>query len=273
MILRVCIVALSLSILSLFLFSFTITTKIANDVWSDLGITQQSGTEKIRNSFLNNYFDCYGVRNAKNIAAGNRVAVAKDLLTYAKQYINSAAFKTAYEETRNQSKPVKPEIKSLSKEEIRKNMIDEMEKSLREAEANMKKLSPEIQKSVQPVLDMQKKTIEEYKNPDNEVIDMMYQQQAYQQKGNEEQYEEDLKKWQENFPEDYKQLIKMRLQKYLDIATTVDFNATLIEKYGKNRFTNPLYEGKNKDWKMIYRAGKEVYNAARPFAEQWIGEL
>ncbi len=92
--LRICIVSLILSLLSLILLSFTVS-RAADDLWKQLGITQMQGTEKIRNSFMNGYLEYYGVKNAKNIAAVNRAAVTKDLLTYAKSYVNHATFKAA----------------------------------------------------------------------------------------------------------------------------------------------------------------------------------
>lgn len=271
--LRICTAALLLSILSLFLFSFTVTTKITNDIWNELGITQQQGTEKIRNSFLNNYLDYYGIRNAKNIAVNNRAAIAKDILLYTKQYISSNAFKEEYKKLREQTKPIKQQTTILTKEDIRKDMISQLQKSIQEAETNMKKLTPDIQKSLAPVIDMQKKNLQNYSKPDNEIIEMMYQQQFYIQKSKEEQYAEDLKKWEENYPADYKIVIKARLEKYLSIAAAVDFNAALTEKYNRKVFTNPSFESKSNDWKIIYRAGKEVYNAIKPLTETWIKEL
>ena len=62
-------IAFILSILSLFLFSFTVSVSIAGDIWQQLGIPQEQGTEKIKKTFLNNYLICihgqsrtYGIR-------------------------------------------------------------------------------------------------------------------------------------------------------------------------------------------------------------------
>jgi hypothetical protein len=57
------------------------------------------------------------------------------------------------------------------------------------------------------------------------------------------------------------------------VAGTVDFNAELVEKDRKKKFVNRAYEGKNYEWKMIFRAGKDVYDVAKVFAEQWLKEL
>jgi hypothetical protein len=53
----------------------------------------------------------------------------------------------------------------------------------------------------------------------------------------------------------------------------IDFNAALKESGGNKVFVNPAYEKKSNKWKMAFRAGKEVTEAARAFAQQWLKEL
>jgi len=38
-------------------------------------------------------------------------------------------------------------------------------------------------------------------------------------------------------------------------------------------FVNPLYERKQKEWKLAFRAGKPATDAMRAFAQKWITEL
>ncbi len=59
----------------------------------------------------------------------------------------------------------------------------------------------------------------------------------------------------------------------LETTKDVDFNAKLTEQYGKKRFVNPAYEAKSAEWKMAFRAGKEVTEVTRSFAQQWLNEL
>src|SRR6185369_13970450 len=61
------------------------------------------------------------------------------------------------------------------------------------------------------------------------------------------------------YPADAKQVVRNRLKDFLDISATVDFDAEV----SNGRFTNPEYQAKNGYWKMCYRAGKEVVQAAR----------
>ncbi|GAO41869.1 hypothetical protein FPE01S_01_08840 [Flavihumibacter petaseus NBRC 106054] len=245
---------------------------MAEDLWKKLGITEQQGMEKVRNSFLNGYLEYYGIKNLKSIAAGDRAAVTSDLLQYAKKFSQSADLKKAYGDLRENSKPVAPVKKDKSEEEIRKEQIAELETSVKNSEETIKKM-PDMEKVMRPTIDLLKQTIEDYKKPGNTMIKGMYQYQQMENDQRQKQYEEDVRTWEEEYPEKFELRLKSYLTKYLELAKTVDFSAKLEEKYGKKRFVNPQYEGKSSDWKMIFRAGPEVQSTALPFAEQWLKEL
>jgi hypothetical protein len=243
------------------------------DVWQQLGISKEKGLKNIEESFLNGAFYYYGADKAKNILAGDRAAVAKDLLAYVKQQVNSDAFKKQYDQQRNYAKPVKHEQVSRTKEDIRKEKIAEAEKSIKETEANLKTMKPEMVKALQPMLDLLKNNLKDYKDPNSKMIDLFYQSELMSQDNNVRSYEESMKQWEEEYPADYRQVIKKRLHKFIDLAGTVDFSAELKMVNGKKKFVNPLYEAKAYDWKQIFRAGKEVIDPAVAFARQWINEI
>jgi hypothetical protein len=67
--------------------------------------------------------------------------------------------------------------------------------------------------------------------------------------------------------------VKKRLDEFLTITKDVDFSAVLTTKYNKQVFVNAGYERKDARWKMAFRAGKEVVDPAREFAQQWIEEI
>jgi hypothetical protein len=271
--LRICITFFLLAIASLFLLSFTVSSRLTDDMWKQLGLTQAQGTEKIRNSFVNNYLDHYGIRNLKSIATGNRGAVAKILLEYTKKYVNSATFKIDYEKMRSQAKPIESTPRSVTKESIRKDKIEETKKLMKKTEEIIKTADGEMKKTMQGVLDIHKTNMKDYEDPNSKMINMLWQNELNDREKDKARFRDNMKNWETNFPVDYKVIIKSRLQKYLELAETVDFSAELVEKYGKKRFVNPKYEGKNDDWKMIYRAGKDVYEVTRTFAQNWLKEL
>ena len=74
---------------------------------------------------------------------------------------------------------------------------------------------------------------------------------------------------EKRYPSEAKELIKQRLKTFLDISATVDFDAQL----NGSMFANPEYEAKSGEWKMCFRAGKAVVQAAREEAQAWLKEL
>lgn len=74
---------------------------------------------------------------------------------------------------------------------------------------------------------------------------------------------------EKNYPSDATEMVKKRLTDFLEVSATVDFDAEL----NGSRFANPEYEKKSPWWKMCYRAGKPVIEAARDEAQKWLDEL
>ncbi|PWU00728.1 MAG: hypothetical protein C5B52_08405 [Bacteroidetes bacterium] len=70
-------------------------------------------------------------------------------------------------------------------------------------------------------------------------------------------------------PADPNEMLKMRLQEFLDVSATVDFGAQV----SGGRFVKSEYESKSPQWKMCYRAGKDVIQVAREEAQVWLKEL
>ncbi len=74
----------------------------------------------------------------------------------------------------------------------------------------------------------------------------------------------------EKYPKDPETLIKQRLQDFLELSNTVDFDARLTSS---GRFADEAYEQKDPLWKMCFRAGRDVVQAAREEARQWLLEI
>jgi len=259
------------ALFSIFLFSFSTSRSMADDIWKQLGMTKDQGLDGVKQSFLNGYLYYYGAKNAKNIALNNRGAVAKDLLTYTKQYVSSPIFKSEYEKLRKDAKPEEEVEKLRSKEDIRKEKIAETEKSIAKTVEIMKQ--KDMVKVMQPTLDLLKKTLEDYKQPDNKYIEAFYQYEIRESEDRKRSYRERLARWEKEYPVDFNVKIKERLQQFLTLSATVDFDAELKQVGNKKKFVNPTYEGKSYDWKQIYRAGKDVIEPSIKFAQQWLSEL
>ena len=74
---------------------------------------------------------------------------------------------------------------------------------------------------------------------------------------------------EKRYSSDVNELIKQRLNEFLELSATVDFDAQLNGRM----FANPAYEAKSQQWKMCFRCGKEVITAAREEAKAWLKEL
>ena len=74
---------------------------------------------------------------------------------------------------------------------------------------------------------------------------------------------------EKKYPSDPDEMVKKRLKDFLAISATVDFDAELNGWL----FVDPDYEKKPAEWKMCYRAGKNVVMAAREEAQKWLDEI
>ncbi len=193
------------------------------------------------------------IKTLANIIAGDEAAAAKELCQYIRDYVNSQEFLDEYNKKRQESKP------TYEPEQMNAESLDGMRTSMVELEtqlADLKKSPKEnaqIIAMMEPTLETQKASLSEYEDltPNNT-------------------------KWEKNYPADPAILVKRRLQEYLDLITTVDFNAQLTapDKYNIRKFVNPEYEGKSSHWKACYRAGKEVNTEITVFVKDWLaGEI
>lgn len=257
------------AIVSIFLVGFT--DKSATP-WTRLGISESKATENIRQSFLEGYLYTYGASSAKNIALGDRASVALDVLNYTKSYVNSPAFIKAYEDARKAATPVKP-APPRSKEQIQKEKIAELEKTIAEGEQSMKTLPKDLIEPFKEVQQMLKEQKKDYENPDSEMLALFVTSETYIYTNAMARYEEEVARWEKQYPADHRMMIKARLEEFLQVTADVDFNAALKEEYRVKKFVNPAYEKKSSEWKMAYRAGKPTVEAARTFAKAWLAEL
>jgi len=268
----VAIFSLMLVSLVLPLSSFN-THKAADDMWKMLGITKQSGDDKIKNSFINGYLYYYGVKNLRSIAVNDRGALAKDLLTYTKQFISSPVFSKEYADMRKSAKPGEPVLKPLrSIAEIQKEEIAKTEKSIRDTEKNMKEM-PQYAKTMEPMLGILKDNLKKFQDAKNSYFSSISLGEKYEQENQLRSFKERTKQWESAYPESVNQFIAERLQRMLNATKDIDYNAELVEKWSKKRFVNQTYEGKNTEWKQGFRAGKDVTETARTFAQKWLDEL
>ena len=154
------------------LFSFK-TIRFNDDVLSVIGINSDQANEKISNSILNGYMQTWGIKNVKNIATGNRSAVAMDLLSYSKKYLNSDDFARLYAAEKENHKPQIPPAPATP-EAYRKEVIDQAKQTADNAQKYYDDATAENKASFKSSLDDAKKYLEDLQKPDNEYLKILY---------------------------------------------------------------------------------------------------
>ena len=261
----------------LLLFSYLLlcsfaTNKMADDLFKQLGISKTGADEKIGNSILGGSLDLYGVKNAKNIALGNRKAVVLDLLAHTKQYVNTPAFIKKYNtEIRDHYRPkeyIPQTPEAMRAENIRaaKEGVAKMEETVKKADANTKPIFLKV-------LEDAKKNVVAAEDPNNKHIVAYTKNYPDFVKSSKEDYQRQLADFERKYPTNQLLYVKMRLQEFMEETKDIDFGAGLVSKNGKKYFVNRAYESKGNRWKMAFRAGKEVIEPAREAVQKWIDEI
>jgi hypothetical protein len=270
-IVRLCALATVLVVASFFLFSFTVNRYYANEFLKQLGITKATADNKMNSGFLLGSFDEYGLSKAKSIAAGNRAAIVKDVVAYAKKHVTSEMFIRQYNEMRNNGRPAASTLQTP--EEMQKELIENARKNLAEAEANYKKADASLKPVFETVLKEAKKQKAEAENPNNKMLSSYRKNYAAGVKNAEESNKRLMAEWEAKYPANHMLYIKIKLQQFLDDTKDIDFNAELVSKNDKKIFVNKAYESKGNRWKMAFRAGKETIETGRTLVQQWITEI
>lgn len=268
---RYSLIMLCVTVFSYGLFSFTVT-RFSDNFLTTLGITKTEANTRVANNILGGYVSTYGVKSIKNLAAANQVAVAKDLLAYTKNYVSTEDFKKQYAIERENHKPADNGAPD-GPEKYKAKLIAQAKESVKQAEDYISKATPENKKLFQPALDAAKKNLEDMQDPHNEFLQMYADNYATILKNYNDDIAAQNKEWEEEYPSNANLFVKKRLQEFLEVTKDVDFSAKLEERNGKKYFVNPDYEHKDSRWKMAFRAGKDVTETSRAFAQQWINEI
>lgn len=245
--------------------------KMADDFLQQLGITRQGADEKIANSILGGYADTYGVKNAKNIATGNRKAVTLDLLSYIKKYVSSPEFIKQYNELRERYKPVEQSVQTP--EEMRSQSIASYKKSVADAERMLANADASMKNIFEKVVADAKQGLKDAEDPNNKYFVAYSKNYPQLVKTFKESHDRALADWNAKYPQNQLLFVRKRLEEFLNATKDIDFSAELTEKNGKKIFVNPVYERKDSRWKMAFRAGREVVEPARGFVEKWMEEI
>ncbi|HEU4470926.1 MAG TPA: hypothetical protein VFR58_07585 [Flavisolibacter sp.] len=235
-------------------------------VFEQLGLEEATAKKYVLNNVLGNYsdnktmnftpndFDLPRAKLLSSVVSGDKAGAAKELCAWLKEYTKSPEFAQAYSQRREALKPAST-VNSLRPDDETVEMTRESLKSTEKELASLKKNKNVPAASIAALesqASQQREMLKLWDDPDPA-----------------------LTRWQTLYPAEPQALVRQRLQSYLDILATVDFDAQLAsaDKYGIRKFVKPEYEKKDNRWKAIYRAGREVNGMVKTYVESWIKEL
>lgn len=255
--------------------AITVGAASAADVLGQLGLTAASAKEAVMSGIGSGWLNYSLAAPAfKKAPAALRVQLAEGTIAWAKAYTASPEFAASYAKLRETRKPEAPVFEGTPEEEQARQRAQQAKDQARGVE-DMKKalasMQPEQRKQMEAAMEQAAAIVKQMDTP--EMRKMMLDGIRMQREESTRRYQQELKKWQEEYPESPAPVIAKRLKAFLDASADVDFDAKLEQKNGKMRFVNQEYESKSSEWKLCYRAGKEPVTAARAAAAAWMKEL
>ncbi len=240
----------------------------AADPLGQLGLREPEAREQVLNTVAQGWVPSGAFVNVfKKLAPSVKATVITETMAWAKTYSTSADFRSSYARERENAKPEPPVFEGTVDEEFQKKQAEQLAQ-INEMRQQVASLPADQRQSMMTMLQQSEATM---KTPEMQKLirDGMVADRAQQQ----ENYQKALKGWQEDFPENPQVQVARRLKKFLEESGTVDYNARVIARDGRQVFADAKYENQSGNWKMYYRAGREAMTAARTSATAWLKEV
>jgi len=245
---------------------------LAQSALANLGVNEATATRVVEDWLDNGSLNVSAVaKSFKAAVPTGRVTLVKGAMGWAKTYTESAAFKAEYEKRRQADTPTPPKFDGTVDDELARQRA-ERQKNVEEMKKGLAQLTPEMRKSMEAAI----KEIEasnQKMGTDPKMVALTRQMVELQRADEQKAYQKRLEAHERRFPPNPKTVIARRLQEFLDVSKDVDFDAKLVPAESKMRFADPRYEEKSSEWKLCYRAGRDVVAAAREVAQAWLKSL
>jgi len=244
-----------------------------SDVLTTLGTNATEAHNSIFMTLTTGFPALAGERSVFKAASGEtRAAMVRAVVAVARTFAGSADFARRYALYRDAQKPQRAEGPRTGAEALSQQQ-QAMEQAIKQAMENAAQLPADARKQLEDsIADMRKQIAELNADPEyRAAVDQMAAANANQ---DEAEFAQKLAVFNAEFPEDVDALVARRLRQFLTTCGDVDFDAQLeagAEK--RQRFVNPAYERRSRDWKMCFRAGKPAVDAARAAANEWLKTL
>ena len=263
--------ALMLVVPAAVLLSFSVIHSRLNEVLKTLELSEERAKESIGSSFMNASLDAPINRAIVGLAVGKRATVVNQLGDYMKSYLATPEFVNNYHEWRSGMLPKGWEAMIQERaDEVIKDIDDDLAQA--EASPEMKtKYAKEIKESKE-----RKAALSDPKHPKRAQYIREIEEELKEREdmaGILKQYKEESAELEKKYPANVNDLIRSRLQEFLDVTASINFDAKLVTRKGKQYFEDPALEKKDYEWKRLFRCGKETITAARAYAQNWLKAL
>ncbi len=254
--------------------AFHLSDDESTQLLKKLGVPEEDARDYVWLDFSHAIFSYPRTDQILAIAKGDRPAVVKGLVEFAKAYTQSEDFRKRYETFRQAKKPEPPDPQK-SMYQLRQEQKEQLKRNLDEVESGAKNAPPEMKEQYDKLIDNLRASVKSVDDPNNPMfspeLEKALQQEYDVQLAN---HRNDSLEWARRWPAEPKPMLARGLKKFLDVSSNVDYNAALVrDKSGFMFFANPDYERKPPEWKVCYRAGKATVEAARTAAGKWLTEL
>jgi hypothetical protein len=243
----------------------------AQDHLATLGITEGRAKEAVFDSFMSGAVSVAG-KPAAFIAMSPqaRVGLVDFALRLARTFVESDDFKRRYADHREANGP-----DPLPEEQTAEQVFQRQRAGFENQVAEMRKLFDQITPEQRATLeagweDMRGQLDAMEKGDKRKEIEGLLKDERDAQVRDRDAA---MKAFEKVYPADARVLVAMRLRRFLDVTSDVNFSAQLVEKDNKKRFADPALEAMPAEWKLAFRAGKPATDAARAFAQKWLADL
>jgi hypothetical protein len=244
-----------------------------SDIYATFGTNAEVAANSIIGSFTSGTIALIGERTIFTTASPEqRALLVRGAIAAARAYTQTADFTARYTRFRDGLHPTR-EVVPQNGGEAMAAQQKQLEEVIKQAQKMASELPAEARQQLADNIDDMKRQLAELNaDPQHRAsVDAAAKEAAREAETN---YVLRSAEFDKEYPADPKQLVAGRLRTFLDLSTTVDFDAK-VERLSDKRmhFVNPEYELKPREWKLMYRAGKPAVDAARTAAQEWLKAL
>ena len=246
----------------------------ARDFLTTLGIDKATAEADVFNSVWSDYVAHPTGDRVRAVVFGDRPALAREVIQFARDYTASPEFLERYTAAREELRPEPPQPLQ-SGEEMVATMKADLQKQIAETQAQADQATGDMKEMLLGTIEMFKEQLAMLDDPDNPFLDPSMQVAfAAEAAAQTEEYDRKVAEWEQLYPADPEVRIAERLDKVLAQCSDVDFSAQVVEnEYGVKIFADDAYETKSAEWKACYRAGPEAVEAGNAALADWRAAL